>query len=70
MTITSPELAVPNPSRREHARQVSQQLREISISITVGKLEANSGPQFGWLEAATGAPMVAAMADLLMKGTA
>lgn len=31
-------------------------------------LEANSGPQFGWLEAATGAPMVAAMADLLMKG--
>ncbi|MGH3918018.1 MAG: ATP-grasp ribosomal peptide maturase [Pseudonocardiaceae bacterium] len=33
-------------------------------------LEANSGPQFGWLEAATGAPMVAALADLLMKGTA
>ncbi|MGH3793556.1 MAG: ATP-grasp ribosomal peptide maturase [Pseudonocardiaceae bacterium] len=32
-------------------------------------LEANSGPQFGWLEAVTGAPMVAAMADLLMKGT-
>lgn len=32
-------------------------------------LEANSGPQFGWLEAATGAPMVAALADLLMKGT-
>ncbi len=31
-------------------------------------LEANSGPQFGWLEGATGAPMVAAMADLLMKG--
>lgn len=31
-------------------------------------LEANSGPQFGWLEAATGAPMVAALADLLMKG--
>ena len=31
-------------------------------------LEANSGPQFGWLEAATGAPMVAAMADLLIKG--
>ncbi len=31
-------------------------------------LEANSGPQFGWLEAATGAPMVEAMADLLMKG--
>lgn len=31
-------------------------------------LEANSGPQFGWLEAATGAPMVAAMADLLMRG--
>ena len=33
-------------------------------------LEANSGPQFGWLEAATGAPMVAAMADLLMRGNA
>ncbi|MGH3695855.1 MAG: ATP-grasp domain-containing protein [Pseudonocardiaceae bacterium] len=32
-------------------------------------LEANSGPQFGWLEAATGAPMVAAMADLLLKGS-
>lgn len=32
-------------------------------------LEANSGPQFGWLEAATGAPMVAAMADLLMRGS-
>ncbi|MGQ0774005.1 MAG: ATP-grasp ribosomal peptide maturase [Pseudonocardiales bacterium] len=31
-------------------------------------LEANSGPQFGWLEAATGAPMVDAMAELLMKG--
>lgn len=33
-------------------------------------LEANSGPQFGWLEAATGAPMVAAMATILAKGTA
>jgi ATP-grasp ribosomal peptide maturase len=33
-------------------------------------LEANSGPQFGWLEAVTGAPMVAAMADLLMRGNA
>ncbi|MGH8968173.1 MAG: RimK domain-containing protein, partial [Actinomycetes bacterium] len=33
-------------------------------------LEANSGPQFGWLEAATGAPMAAAMADLLLKGAA
>ncbi|MBA2473021.1 MAG: hypothetical protein H0V41_12580 [Pseudonocardiales bacterium] len=32
-------------------------------------LETNSGPQFGWLEASTGAPMVAAMADLLMKGS-
>lgn len=31
-------------------------------------LEANSGPQFGWLEAATGAPMVSAMAELLMTG--
>lgn len=31
-------------------------------------LEANSGPQFGWLEAATGTPMVEAMADLLTKG--
>ncbi|MBA2322786.1 MAG: ATP-grasp ribosomal peptide maturase [Pseudonocardiales bacterium] len=33
-------------------------------------LEANSGPQFGWLEAATGAPMAAAMADMLTKGAA
>lgn len=32
-------------------------------------LEANSGPQFGWLEAATGVPMVAAMAELLMRGS-
>lgn len=31
-------------------------------------LEANTGPQFGWLEAATGAPMVTALADLLAKG--
>ncbi|MGH3809113.1 MAG: ATP-grasp ribosomal peptide maturase [Pseudonocardiaceae bacterium] len=31
-------------------------------------LEANSGPQFGWLEAATGAPIVAAMATMLAKG--
>lgn len=33
-------------------------------------LEANSGPQFGWLEAATGAPMVAAMATMLAESTA
>lgn len=33
-------------------------------------LEANSGPQFGWLEAATGAALVDAMADLLMRGNA
>ncbi len=32
-------------------------------------LEANSGPQFGWLQAATGAPIVAAMASMLAKGT-
>ncbi len=32
-------------------------------------LEANTGPQMGWLEAATGAPMVAAMATMLAKGT-
>lgn len=32
-------------------------------------LEANTGPQFAWLEEATGAPMVAAMADVLMRGT-
>lgn len=31
-------------------------------------LEANTSPQFGWLEAATGAPMVQAMADLLERG--
>jgi ATP-grasp ribosomal peptide maturase len=32
-------------------------------------LEANTGPQIGWLEAATGAPMVAAMATMLAQGT-
>jgi D-alanine-D-alanine ligase-like ATP-grasp enzyme len=32
-------------------------------------LEANTGPQMGWLEAATGAPMVAAMATMLAQGT-
>jgi hypothetical protein len=32
-------------------------------------LEANAGPQMGWLEAATGAPIVDAMATLLAKGT-
>ncbi|WP_370943674.1 MvdC/MvdD family ATP grasp protein [Amycolatopsis sp. cg5] len=31
-------------------------------------LEANTGPQFGWLQAETGAQMVAAMADMLGKG--
>ena len=32
-------------------------------------LEANTGPEWSWLEAATGAPITAAMADLLEKGT-
>ncbi|HWR46118.1 MAG TPA: ATP-grasp ribosomal peptide maturase [Pseudonocardiaceae bacterium] len=32
-------------------------------------LEANPGPQIGWLEAATGAPIVDVMATLLAKGT-
>ncbi|OXM43058.1 MvdC/MvdD family ATP grasp protein [Amycolatopsis alba] len=32
-------------------------------------LEANTGPQMGWLEAATGAPITEAMATLLAKGT-
>ncbi|WP_157434394.1 MULTISPECIES: hypothetical protein [Actinoalloteichus] len=31
-------------------------------------LEANTGPQIGWLEAATGAPITAAMAAMLEKG--
>lgn len=31
-------------------------------------LEANTGPQVGWLEAESGAPMVAALAELLAKG--
>uniref|UniRef100_UPI003F4922C8 hypothetical protein n=1 Tax=Amycolatopsis sp. CA-096443 TaxID=3239919 RepID=UPI003F4922C8 len=31
-------------------------------------LEANTGPQVGWLEAATGAPITNALADLLAKG--
>jgi hypothetical protein len=33
-------------------------------------LEANTGPEFGWLEAATGAAMTEAMADLLQRGVA
>ncbi|MGH3889570.1 MAG: hypothetical protein ACRDYA_24270 [Egibacteraceae bacterium] len=70
MTITSPELAVPNPPRREHARQVNQQLRAILISAAVGKLECNANGQFGWLEAETGLPITAAMADLLIGVTA
>jgi D-alanine-D-alanine ligase-like ATP-grasp enzyme len=32
-------------------------------------LEANTGPEFAWLQAATGAPLIAAMADLLEKGS-
>lgn len=32
-------------------------------------LEANTGPQFAWLESATGAPMVSAMANMLAKGS-
>ncbi|MGH3669173.1 MAG: hypothetical protein ACRDSH_00840 [Pseudonocardiaceae bacterium] len=32
-------------------------------------LEANTGPQMGWLEAATGAPIMDTMATLLAKGT-
>jgi hypothetical protein len=31
-------------------------------------LEANTGPQIGWLQAATGAAMVQAMATMLAKG--
>ncbi|MET9260524.1 MvdC/MvdD family ATP grasp protein [Amycolatopsis sp. NPDC004079] len=31
-------------------------------------LEANTGPQVGWLQAATGAPITDALADLLAKG--
>ncbi|MGH3889036.1 MAG: hypothetical protein ACRDSZ_21190, partial [Pseudonocardiaceae bacterium] len=67
-TITSPELAVPNPPRREHARQVNQQLRAILISAAVGKLESNSSGQYFWLEAHTGAPITNALADLLTDG--
>ena len=33
-------------------------------------LEANTSPQIGWLEAATGAAMVEAMAIMLAKGAA
>jgi glutathione synthase/RimK-type ligase-like ATP-grasp enzyme len=32
-------------------------------------LECNSGGQFGWLEARTGAPLTQALADLLARGT-
>jgi D-alanine-D-alanine ligase-like ATP-grasp enzyme len=32
-------------------------------------LEANTGPQWAWLEAATGAPIVDAMATMLAEGT-
>lgn len=31
-------------------------------------LEANPGGQYGWLQAATGAPISTAMADLLERG--
>ncbi|MEU3628857.1 hypothetical protein [Amycolatopsis coloradensis] len=34
-----------------------------------GEPEANTGPQMGWIEAATGAPIIEAMATLLAKGT-
>lgn len=32
-------------------------------------LECNSGGQFGWLEARTGAPLIQTLADLLARGT-
>jgi hypothetical protein len=32
-------------------------------------LEANTGPQTGWLEPATGVPITETMATLLAKGT-
>jgi hypothetical protein len=38
--------------------------------MKIGKLECNSGPQFGNFEAATGLPMAAAMADVLARGAA
>lgn len=31
-------------------------------------LECNSGGQFGWLEARTGAPLIQTLADLLARG--
>ncbi|MGH3800408.1 MAG: hypothetical protein ACRDTD_09805 [Pseudonocardiaceae bacterium] len=65
MTITSPELAVPNPPRREHARQVNQQLRAILISAAVGKLECNPNGQWAWIEDETGLPISSALADAL-----
>ncbi|MGH3885301.1 MAG: hypothetical protein ACRDSZ_01825, partial [Pseudonocardiaceae bacterium] len=65
MTITSPELAVPNPPRREHARQVNQQLRAILISAAVGKLELNPNGQWAWIEDETGLPISSALADAL-----
>ncbi|MGH8940794.1 MAG: hypothetical protein ACRDV2_15810 [Actinomycetes bacterium] len=68
MTITSPELAVPNPPRREHARQVNQQLRAILISAAVGKLECNPNGQWLWLEHEVGLPIAAGLADLLSSG--
>ncbi|MGH3885471.1 MAG: hypothetical protein ACRDSZ_02705, partial [Pseudonocardiaceae bacterium] len=67
MTITSPELAVPNPPRREHARQVNQQLRAILISAAVGKLECNPAGQWGWLAEETGLPIAEAIADELVR---
>lgn len=32
-------------------------------------LEVNAGGQYGWLEDATGAPITAQLADLLVRGT-
>ena len=59
-------------SVREYLRQAQLVFAGIDFVIRPDGewvfLEANANPQFGWLEAATGAPMVSAMAALLAKG--
>jgi ATP-grasp ribosomal peptide maturase len=71
VTVTVPD-AVADSVRRYMAR-MDLAYTAMDFVVTPDRewvmLEANTGPQFAWLEAATGAPMVSAMADMLAKGS-
>lgn len=54
--------------RHLHARDVKTQLRGAANVTMAGKLESNSSGQYFWLEAHTGAPITATLADLLAAG--